>query len=128
VGTGIDVLMGIGGSPEAVITAAALKCAGGDMQCRLWPRNDDERKAVEAQGLDVSKVFTIDDLVRSDDVFFAATGITDGELLEGVKFVSGGAITHSLVMRAVSGTIRYIHSTHRMDKVRGLRNAMTHPV
>ncbi|HWV23086.1 MAG TPA: fructose-bisphosphatase class II, partial [Thermomicrobiales bacterium] len=126
--TGVDVLMGIGGSPEAVITAAALKCAGGDMQCRLWPRNDDERKAVVAQGLDVSRVFTIDDLVKSDDVFFAATGITDGELLEGVKFIPGGAVTHSLVMRAVSGTIRYIHSTHRMAKVRGLRQGMTHPL
>lgn len=125
--TGIDVLMGIGGSPEAVITAAALKCAGGDMQCRLWPRNDDEREAVKAQGIDVSKVFTIDDLVRSDDVFFAATGITDGELLEGVKFIAGGAVTHSLVMRAVSGTVRYISATHRMSKVRGLRASMTSP-
>lgn len=123
--TGIDVLMGIGGSPEAVITAAALKCAGGDMQCRLWPRNDEERRTVEEQGIDLSRVFTIDDLVRSDDVFFAATGITDGELLEGVKFVPGGAQTHSLVMRAMSGTIRYIHSTHRMPKVRALRQAQT---
>lgn len=119
--TGIDVLMGIGGSPEAVITASALKCAGGDMQCRLWPRNDHERQVAQEQGIDLSRVFTIDDLVRSDDVFFAATGITDGELLEGVKFVTGGAVTHTLVMRAVSGTVRYIQSTHKMEKVRGLR-------
>lgn len=118
--TGIDVLMGIGGSPEAVITAAALKCAGGDMQCRLWLRNDHERKVVSDRGIDISRVFTIDDLVGGDDVFFAATGITDGELLEGVKFTPAGALTHTLVMRAVSGTVRYIRSTHLTRKLDNL--------
>lgn len=122
--TGIDVLMGTGGSPEAVITAAALKCAGGDMQCRLWPRNDHEREVAEKTGVDLTKVFAIDDLVSGDDVFFSATGITDGELLEGVKFLrGGGATTHSLVMRSVSGTVRYIESTHRASKFRNLEKA-----
>jgi len=118
--TGIDVLMGVGGSPEAVIAAAALKCAGGDMQCRLWPRNDDERRLAEKHNIDLTRIFRIDDLVGGDDVFFAATGITDGELLEGVKYFRDGASTHSLVMRAVSGTVRYIHSTHQISKLRTL--------
>ena len=117
-GTGIDVLMGIGGSPEAVITACALKCVGGDMQTMLWPRNDDEREAVRRQGLDLSRVYTIDDLVQSEDVFFVATGITDGELLRGVHYFADGATTHSLVMRARSGTVRYIESSHRLSKLR----------
>jgi len=120
--TGIDVLMGIGGSPEAVIAAAALKCAGGDMQCRLWPRNDDERRLAEEHNIDLTRIFRIDDLVGGDDVFFAATGITDGELLDGVKYFRDGASTHSLVMRAVSGTVRYISSTHQISKLR----RMTH--
>jgi fructose-1,6-bisphosphatase II len=120
--TGIDVLMGVGGSPEAVIAAAALKCAGGDMQCRLWPRNAEERRRVEEQDIDVSRVFSMDDLVACDDVFFAATGITDGELLEGVSYFHDGATTHSLVMRAVSGTVRYIHSTHQLAKLRALHH------
>lgn len=124
--TGIDVLLGIGGSPEAVIAAAALKCAGGDMQCRLWPRNEHERQVVKDKQIDVGRVFTVDDLVAGDDVFFAATGITDGELLDGVKYVSGGATTHTLVMRAVSGTIRYINSTHRTSKIKNLLSATTH--
>jgi fructose-1,6-bisphosphatase II len=124
--TGIDVLMGIGGSPEAVITAAALKCSGGDMQCRLWPRNDHERNLARKNGLDLSKVFTIDDLVGGDDVFFAATGITDGELLDGVKYVPGGATTHTMVMRSVSGTVRYIRSTHLSRKLKNLEAATTH--
>jgi len=124
--TGIDVLLGIGGSPEAVIAAAALKCAGGDMQCRLWPRNEHERQVVKDKQIDVERVFTVDDLVAGDDVFFAATGITDGELLDGVKYVSGGATTHTLVMRAVSGTVRYINSTHRTSKIRNLLSATTH--
>ena len=118
--TGIDVLMGTGGSPEAVIAAAALKCAGGDMQCRLWPRNDEERRQIKAQDIDVSRVFTMDDLVACDDVFFAATGITDGELLNGVKYVKDGATTHTLVMRNVSGTVRYIRSSHQISKLRQL--------
>jgi len=117
-GTGIDILMGIGGSPEAVIAACALKCVGGDMQCRLWPRNDEERRRAEEQDLDLARVLTLDDLVSSDNVLFAATGITDGELLEGVGYIADGATTHSLVMRAKSGTVRYIHSTHRLSKLR----------
>lgn len=115
--TGIDVLMGIGGSPEAVVGACALKCVGGDMQCKLWPRDEEEReKAVEA-GMDMDEVLTIDDLVRGDNVFFAATGITDGELLEGVRYFGGGAKTHTLVMRSKSGTVRFIEATHRWDKL-----------
>lgn len=117
-GTGIDMLMGIGGSPEAVIAACALKCVGGDMQCRLWPRNQEEQGRAKEQGLDLTRILTLDDLVSSDNVLFAATGITDGELLEGVGYIADGATTHSLVMRAKSGTVRYIHSTHRLSKLR----------
>ncbi len=120
--TGIDVLMGIGGSPEAVIGACALKCVGGDMQCRLWARNDEERALAKENGVDLKRIYGIDDLVGGDDVFFAATGITDGELLDGVHYRGQIATTHSLVMRAVSGTIRYIHSTHRLDKLSALTN------
>src|SRR5690606_15856487 len=116
-GTGIDVLMGIGGAPEAVITAAALKCMGGAIQCKLWPRNDDERRAAEEAGLDMDQVLTADDLVRSDNVFFAATGITDGELLRGVHYTAEGATTESLVMRSRSGTVRRITATHRLSKL-----------
>lgn len=115
--TGIDVLMGIGGSPEAVVGACALKCMGGDMQCKLWLRNDQERlRALEA-GLDLDRVLTINDLVRGNNVFFAATGVTDGELLHGVRYFGGGARTHTLVMRSKSGTVRYIEATHRWDKL-----------
>jgi fructose-1,6-bisphosphatase II len=121
-GTGIDVLMGIGGSPEAVITACALKCVGGDMQTRLWPRNDEERRVVEERGLDTSKVYGLNDLVKSEDVFFVATGITDGELLRGVHYFADGATTHSLVMRERSGTVRYVESSHRLSKLRDLAN------
>lgn len=117
-GTGIDLLMGIGGSPEAVIAACALKCVGGDMQCRLWPRNDEEKHIAREQNIDLSRIFTLDDLVTSENIFFAATGITDGELLRGVHYVSDGASTHTLVMRATSGTVRYIDSTHRLSKLR----------
>jgi fructose-1,6-bisphosphatase II len=116
-GTGIDLLMGVGGSPEAVIAACALKCIGGGMQCRLWPRDDAERRSAAAQGLDAHQVLTINDLVAGDNVFFAATGITDGELLEGVRFQRGGATTYSIVMRSKSGTIRTIISQHRWDKL-----------
>ena len=119
-GTGIDMMMGVGGSPEAVIAACALKCAGGDMQCRLWPRNDDERKYAAEHDIDLERVFGINDLVGGEDVFFAATGITDGELLDGVHYFNDGATTHTLVMRAATGTIRHIKSTHRMSKLRDL--------
>ncbi len=116
--SGVDMLMGIGGSPEAVISAAALKCMGGDMQCKLWPRNEDERQKAITEGLDLDRVLTIDDLVQGDNVFFAATGITSGALLRGVRYVGGGAITQSLVMRSKSGTIRLINSRHRLEKLR----------
>ncbi len=119
-GTGVDVLMGVGGTPEAVITACALKCVGGDMQTRLWPRDENERRIVEDRGLDTKKIWEIDDLVRSDDVFFVATGVTDGELLRGVHYTPGGATTHSLVMRARSGTVRWVESSHRESKLREL--------
>jgi fructose-1,6-bisphosphatase II len=112
-----DMLMGIGGAPEAVITACALKCLGGEIQCRLWPRNDDERALAEANQIDTRKVYHIDDLVRSDNVFVSATGITDGEFLGGVNYFGGGARTHSVVMRSASGTIRYVESRHRWDKL-----------
>jgi fructose-1,6-bisphosphatase II len=115
--TGIDVLMGIGGSPEAVVGACALKCVGGDMQCKLWPRDEEEKQAAVEAGMDMDEVLTIDDLVRGDNVFFAATGITDGELLEGVRYFGGGARTHTLVMRSKSGTVRFIEATHRWDKL-----------
>lgn len=116
-GTGMDVLMGVGGSPEAVITACALKCIGGDMQCKLWPRNEEERRWALENGRDLDKVLTIDDLVAGNNIFFAATGITDGELLKGVRYFGNGAKTFSLSMRSKSGTIRYIEATHRWDKL-----------
>jgi fructose-1,6-bisphosphatase II len=115
--SGVDLLMGIGGSPEAVIAACALKCMGGEIQCKLYPRNEEEtRKALE-MGYDVNRVLTTDDLVKGDDVFFAATGLTDGELLDGVKYYRDGARTHSLVMRSKTGTVREIISRHRLTKL-----------
>jgi fructose-1,6-bisphosphatase II len=115
--TGIDVLMGVGGSPEAVVAACALKCLGGEIQCKLWPRDDEERQAAIAAGYALDKVLTTDDLVRGDNVFFAATGITDGQLLRGVRYFGGGARTYSVVMRSKSGTVRFIEATHRWDKL-----------
>jgi fructose-1,6-bisphosphatase II len=112
-----DMLMGIGGAPEAVITACALKCVGGEIQCKLWPRNDDERALAQANQLAVDKVYHIEDLVRGENVFFAATGITPGEFLRGVQYYGGGAATHSVVIRSASGTVRYIESRHRWDKL-----------
>ncbi|MDP9444576.1 MAG: class II fructose-bisphosphatase [Actinomycetota bacterium] len=117
-GTGIDLLVGIGGTPEGIITACAMKALGGVIQGRLWPRDDDERqKAIDA-GLQLDQVLTTDQLVCGDDVFFVATGITDGELMRGVHYRGGGATTHSLVMRSRSGTIRSIQSEHRLSKLR----------
>jgi len=115
--SGSDILFGIGGTPEGVIAACALKCLGGTMQGRLWPRDDGERRAALDAGYDVDKVLTIDDLVTGDDVFFAATGITDGELLRGVRYWGDGAGTQSLVMRSKSGTIRIVEATHRWTKL-----------
>jgi fructose-1,6-bisphosphatase II len=117
-GTGIDLLLGIGGTPEGIIAACAIKCLGGTMQAKLWPRDTDERRKAEEAGHDLNRVLSTDDLVRSDNVFFVATGITDGELLRGVRYRSGGATTHSLVMRSKSGTIRTIESRHQLTKLR----------
>jgi fructose-1,6-bisphosphatase II len=117
-GTGVDLLLGIGGTPEGIIAACAIKCLGGVMLGKLAPRDEQERQKAIAAGHDLDRVLTADDLVSSDDAFFAATGITDGDLLQGVRYRSGGgATTHSLVMRARSGTIRNIHSEHALWKV-----------
>lgn len=116
-GSGIDLLIGIGGTPEGVLAACALKCMGGEIQGRLYPRNEDEAKAAKDLGYDLDKVLRIDDLVATDDIFFAVTGITDGELVDGVKYFGAGARTHSLVMRGVTGTVREIIATHRWDKL-----------
>jgi fructose-1,6-bisphosphatase II len=115
--TQVDLLAGIGGTPEGVIAAAALKCLGGTIQGRLAPRDDDERQRLVDEGLDPDALLTIDDLVQGEDVFFAATGITDGYLLKGVKYFPDGATTHSMVMRGRSGTIRYIDADHRFEKL-----------
>jgi len=116
--SGADVLFGIGGTPEGVITAAALKAMGGAMQGKLWPRNDDERATAIAEGYDLDKVLDLDDLVASDNCFFAATGITDGELLQGVHYGDQGATTQSLVMRSQSGTVRMMTAHHRLKKLK----------
>lgn len=112
-----DILMGIGGAPEAVVTACALKCIGGEIQCRLWPRNDQEREIVERERIDIARVYTTSDLCQGEDVHFAATGITTGELLRGVQYFGWGATTHSMVMRSRSGTSRFIEASHRWDKL-----------
>ena len=117
-GTGVDLLLGTGGTPEGIIAACAIKCLGGTIQGRLAPRDDAEREKAVAAGHDLSRVLTTDDLVASEDAFFAATGITDGELLAGVRYRAGGATSHSLVMRARSGTIRTITSEHQLWKLR----------
>ena len=113
--TGIDLLMGIGGTPEGIIAACAMKCLGGVIQGRLMPRDDAEREKAIAAGHDLSRVLTTNDLVTGDDVFFAATGITDGELLRGVRFGPRGMTSHSLVMRGKSHTIRLIESEHPLE-------------
>ena len=115
--SGADILFGIGGTPEGVIAAAALKCMGGDMQGRLWPRDETERERVVAEGIDLDRKLGLDDLVASDNCFFAATGVTDGDLLQGVRFSALGPSTQSLVMRSRSGTIRLINTSHRRDKM-----------
>jgi fructose-1,6-bisphosphatase II len=116
--SGADVLFGIGGTPEGVITAAALKSMGGAIQGRLWPRNDEERQAAVDAGYDLSEVLDTDRLVAGDNAFFAATGITDGELLKGVHYDRTGASTQSLVMRSQSGTVRLINARHRLQKLK----------
>ena len=114
----IDILLGVGGSPEAVLAACALRAMGGEIQCRLIARSDAERRAGEERGYHLDHVLTHDDLVASEDVFFAATGVTDGELLRGVDYSGRGAVTESLVVRGLTGTIRRIHAIHRLDKIR----------
>jgi fructose-1,6-bisphosphatase II len=115
--SGNDILFGVGGTPEGVIAACALKALGGTIQGKLWPRNDEERTAALDAGYDLDKVLMLDDLVSGDDVFFAATGITDGELLRGVRYWGEGAGTQSLVMRSKSGTIRVIDAQHHWTKL-----------
>jgi len=115
--TGIDLMMGVGGAPEGVLAAAALKCLGGEMQGRLWPENDEDiARALKLGISDVNKLLTMDDLVKGDDVIFAATGITHGSLLEGVRFTNQGAYTHTVIMRGKTGTIRFIKAQHIFDK------------
>ncbi len=116
--SGADILLGIGGTPEGVIAAAALKCMGGAIHGQLSPRNDEERQAVLDSGCDLDAVLTTDDLIRGNNCFFAATGITDGELLRGVHYDARGATTQSLVMRSKSGTVRRIDSRHSLRKLR----------
>lgn len=116
-GTGVDMLLGIGGSPEGVSAACAIKALDGDMQCRLWPRHDDDRTLAAERGLDLGQVLSLDDLVSGDDCFFALTGITTGYLLRGVEVTRSGARTHSLVMRSRSRTIRTIEAEHHTHKV-----------
>jgi len=119
-GTGVDLLYGIGGTPEGVISAAALKSVGGGIQGRLWPRDDEERERLVAQGYDPARVLTTDDLVRSDNVFVAATGVTTGALLQGVQYTSGGATTDSIVMRSRSGTVRRVVAQQSLEKLSAL--------
>jgi fructose-1,6-bisphosphatase II len=116
-GTGVDLLYGIGGTPEGVISAAALKCVGGGIQGRLWPRDDEERQKLVDAGYDPSRVLRTDDLVAGQDVFVAATGVTTGSLLRGVRYLQNGAVTDSIVMRSRTGTVRRIEATHLLDKL-----------
>ncbi len=115
--SGADVLFGIGGTPEGVISAAALRCMGGEQQGLLWPRNKAERNAAAEFGYDVKQVLHISDLVSSDNCFFAATGITDGALLRGVRYRAREAVTYSVVMRSRSGTVRLVESRHQLEKL-----------
>jgi fructose-1,6-bisphosphatase II len=119
--TGVDLLMGIGGTPEGVISAAAIKCMGGAIQGRLWPRNDGERQALLDGGFDLERVLSAGDLVAGDDIFVAATGVTGGSLLRGVRTGSRGVETESIVMRSRSGTVRRISAFHPNDKLANLR-------
>ena len=113
---GVDVLMGIGGATEGVLAAAAIKCLGGEIQCKIWPRSDEEREKLKADGVDLDQVYRTEDLVKSNDVSFAATGITSGELLDGVQYFGWGARTSSVMMRSRTGTVRYIQARHKWRK------------
>ena len=117
---GVDMMLGIGGSPEGVVAACALKCLEGDFQGRLWPRHDDDRRMAQERGIDLTQVLTIADLVKGEDVFFAATGVTGGDLLQGVEYTAGGAVSESLVMRSRSGTVRRIRTEHHWRKLQGI--------
>lgn len=117
-GTGVDMLLGIGGTPEGIISACAVKCLGGTIQGKLWPKDAEERQRAIDAGHDLDRVLTTDDLVSGENVFFVATGITDGELLRGVRYRSETATTDSIVMRSKSGTVRRIDSEHRLSKLR----------
>lgn len=116
-GTGVDLLLGIGGSPEAVISACALKCIGGDIQCKLYPRDDAEKQKAVELGADLDKIFTINDLAAGENIFVSLTGITNGELVDGVKYHENGMETHSLVMRSKSGTVRDVRAKHHLYKL-----------
>ena len=116
-GTGVDVLAGIGGTPEGIIAACAMSCLGGSIQGRLWPRDEAERRAALEAGHDLDRVLTTADLVSGENIFFCATGITDGEIMEGVRYTRDGPTTHSIVMRSKSGTIRDVRSEHRLAKL-----------
>ena len=116
-GAEVDMLMGIGGTPEGVISATAIKCLGGALQGRLWPRDDEERRKLVDAGYDVDKVLTTNDLVASDNVFVAATGVTTGALLRGVRYTKTGAVTDSMVMRSRSGTVRHVEAEHSFEKL-----------
>lgn len=113
---GVDVLMGIGGATEGVLAAAAIRCLGGEIQCKIWPRSDQEREKLKADGVDLDQVYRTEDLVKSNDVSFAATGITSGELLDGVQYFGWGARTSSVMMRSRTGTVRYIQARHKWRK------------
>lgn len=116
--TAADILLGIGGSPEAVISAAAMRCIGGEIQCKLWPRNDEEKRLAVEQGLDLAQVMSTSDLVSSNNVFFAATGVTGGEYLKAVEFLRDDHIvTHSVIMRSKTGSIRYMEATHNIARL-----------
>jgi fructose-1,6-bisphosphatase II len=132
--TGIDVVMGIGGSPEAVLVACALKCLGGEMQCKLWPRDEREREILAEEGHDPERILTVDDLCRGRNAFVAVTGITDGELLRGVRYTRGAVWTTSLMMRSISGSVRWMEAKHDLKRLReiagfryeGVRYRQTH--
>jgi fructose-1,6-bisphosphatase II len=117
-GTGVDLLIGVGGTPEGIIAAAALRCMGGAMQAKLWPQDDVERQRAIDAGHDLDRVLTTEDLVSGEDIFFCATGITDGELLRGVRYYADSLQTESIVMRSKSGTIRLVDSLHQLGKLR----------
>jgi fructose-1,6-bisphosphatase II len=118
--TDVDVLMGIGGTPEGVLAAAAIRCIGGEIQCKAWPRDEKEKKAALAAGEDMEKVYKTEDMITGDDVFFAATGVSSGDLLKGVRYFSGGAQTQSIAMRCRSGTMRWVDARHNFQRLEKL--------